>query len=78
VLQRGDRVPRNKILEKLIDLGILVNANQRHFLARPPEKVSIGSLFQQFTSRDEIGSVYQVIGKRTGWEKPAGLFGLKR
>ncbi len=49
------------ILEKLIDLGILVNADRQYLLARPPEKVPVGDLFRKFTPKDEIGRVYQTI-----------------
>ncbi len=53
----------HKILDKLVDTGILAVTDEEVFLAMPSRKISVENLFQEFVRQEDIGKAYELIDR---------------
>jgi len=53
----------NGVLRKLIDLGILVEADEGYLLTKPSGMISVERLYQIFAPREGVGKVYEMFAK---------------
>jgi len=51
------------VLERLVKMGVLADSENRYLPAKPPEKLRLTDLLAIYTTRDEIGGVYDALSE---------------
>ena len=51
------------VLERLVKAGALADSGNGYLPAKPPDKIRLADLLMGYTSRDEIGGIYDALSK---------------